>query len=148
MRPGDLVMDRFELERLAGAGGMGEVFRARDRLSGGAVAVKVLYASAPRDLERFQREAQLLAEIVHPRIVKYVAHGIAGSNRPYLAMEWLDGVDLGEHLASKGLSVLASIGLARRVAEALSALHDRGVVHRDVKPSNLFLPDGDLERVK
>ena len=64
-----LIGDRFELEALVGSGGMGEVFRARDRLTGGSVAVKVLHASS-RDTERFRREAQILAEVSHPRIVK------------------------------------------------------------------------------
>src|SRR5262245_2309416 len=99
-----VIADRFEIERLVGSGGMGEVFRARDRLSGGAVAVKILHASS-RDTERFQREAQILAEISHPRIVKYVAHGIADASRPYIAMEWLEGVDLSERLNTSGLSL-------------------------------------------
>jgi serine/threonine protein kinase len=62
-----VVADRFEIDKLVGSGGMGEVFRARDRLTGGLVAVKVLHASS-RDTERFRREAQLLAEVSHPRI--------------------------------------------------------------------------------
>jgi tetratricopeptide (TPR) repeat protein len=142
-----VIADRFELERLVGAGGMGEVFRAKDRVTGGTVAVKVLYASMSRDLERFQREAQILAEVSHPRIVKYVAHGVAMS-RPYLAMEWLDGEDLAERLAKKGLSQRESIQLTKRVAEALSVLHERGVVHRDIKPSNIFLVGGDTDNIK
>ncbi len=143
-----LVDSRFEIERLVGSGGMGEVFRARDRVSGGLVAVKVLYASMNRDADRFWREAQLLAEIGHPRIVKYVAHGMAQNNRPYIAMEWLEGEDLGERLTRQGLSLHETIALVGGTAEALAVLHDRGVVHRDVKPSNLFLVGGKAEQVK
>jgi len=142
-----VIADRFELERLVGSGGMGEVFRARDRLTGGAVAVKVLHASS-RDAERFRREGQILAEISHPRIVKYVAHGIADAARPFIAMEWLEGQDLAERLVRSGLGLHDTLILARRVSEALTVLHDRGIVHRDIKPSNIFLPNDDLDQVK
>ncbi len=87
---------------------MGEVYRARDRLTGGSVAVKLLHASS-RDAERFKREAQLLAEVSHPRIVKYVSHGIAEGSRPYIAMEWLEGEDLGERLSRSGLTLLETL---------------------------------------
>ncbi|MBS2016994.1 MAG: protein kinase [Deltaproteobacteria bacterium] len=142
-----VIGDRFEIERLVGSGGMGEVFRAKDRLTGGAVAIKVLHASS-RDEERFRREGQILAEISHPRIVKYVAHGLADAKRPFIAMEWLDGEDLGERLARSGLTLHETLTLARRVAEGLAVLHDRGVVHRDIKPSNIFLPNRSLDQVK
>jgi tetratricopeptide (TPR) repeat protein len=143
-----VIADRFELEQLVGSGGMGEVFRARDRLTGGAVAVKVLHASS-RDTERFRREAQILAEVSHPRIVKYVAHGIADASRPYIAMEWLDGEDLGERLSRSGLTLHETLALAVRTSEGLAVLHERGIVHRDIKPSNLFLPRvGTFDQLK
>jgi tetratricopeptide (TPR) repeat protein len=142
-----VIADRFEIEQLVGSGGMGEVFRARDRLTGGAVAVKVLHASS-RDTERFRREAQLLAEVSHPRIVKYVAHGIAEGSRPYIAMEWLEGEDLGERLSRSGLTLHETLAVARRTCEGLAVLHERGIVHRDIKPSNLFLPHGDFDQLK
>ncbi len=150
MSVGLVVSDRFEIQRLIGTGGMGEVYKARDRLTGGPVAVKILHHTFPlqRDIERFQREAQLLAELSHPRVVRYVAHGITPTNRPYLAMEWLDGEDLAERLARGALDVPETVALGRRVAEALGALHERGIVHRDIKPSNIFLPDGDIQQVK
>ena len=142
-----VIGDRFEIERLVGSGGMGEVFRAKDRLTGGAVAIKVLHASS-RDEERFRREGQILAEISHPRIVKYVAHGLADAKRPFIAMEWLDGEDLGERLSRSGLTLHETLTLSRRVAEGLAVLHERGIVHRDIKPSNIFLPHHDLDQVK
>ena len=142
-----VIADRFEVEQLVGSGGMGEVFRARDRLTGGSVAVKVLHASS-RDTERFKREAQLLAEVSHPRIVKYVAHGIAEASRPYIAMEWLEGEDLGQRLARSGLTLLETLTVARRVAEGLAVLHERGIVHRDIKPSNVFLPSSKFDALK
>jgi tetratricopeptide (TPR) repeat protein len=143
-----LIADRFVLERLVGSGGMGEVFRAKDRLTGGPVAVKVLYGSMVRDADRFKREAQILAEITHPRIVRYVAHGIIEGKRPWLAMEWLEGEDLAQRLERGGLGLHDTLTLARRTAEALAALHDKGIVHRDIKPSNLFLPKGLVDQVK
>jgi eukaryotic-like serine/threonine-protein kinase len=142
-----VIADRFEVEQLVGSGGMGEVFRARDRLTGGAVAVKVLHASS-RDTERFKREAQLLAEVSHPRIVKYVAHGIADASRPYIAMEWLEGEDLGERLSRSGLTLHETLTVGRRVAEGLAVLHERGIVHRDIKPSNIFLPASKFDSLK
>jgi tetratricopeptide (TPR) repeat protein len=142
-----LIADRFELEALVGSGGMGEVFRARDRLTGGSVAVKVLHASS-RDTERFRREAQILAEVSHPRIVKYVAHGISEGNRPYIAMEWLEGEDLGERLSRSGLTLHETLALARRASEGLAVLHERGIIHRDMKPSNLFIPSGKIDHLK
>ncbi len=143
-----VIADRFEIEHLVGTGGMGEVFRAKDRLTGGPVAIKLLHPGMTRDQERFRREAQLLAELSHPRVVRYVAHGIAASGRPYLAMEWLDGLDLSDRLMHEGFTLDEAVTLARRAAEALGALHERGIVHRDIKPSNLFLVGQDLNSLK
>jgi serine/threonine protein kinase len=143
-----IIADRFVLDRLVGSGGMGEVFRALDRLTGSPVAVKVLHASRSREGDRFKREAQILAEITHPRIVKYVAHGLIEGTRPYLVMEWLDGEDLAERLEGAGLTLHEVLMLARRAAEGLRALHDRGIVHRDIKPSNLFMPGRSPDQLK
>ena len=148
VRPGDVVADRFELERKAGAGGMGTVFAARDRLTGARVALKVLHALDATDLERFAREAELLASLQHPGIVAYVAHGATPAGVPWLAMEWLDGEDLAARLARGTLSVGDAVACLASAAAALSAAHRRGVVHRDVKAANLFLVDGDVTRVK
>jgi len=94
MSPGDVLLDRFELEQLAGSGGMGLVWRARDRLEGTGVAIKVLQTPNASDEARLLREARLLAELSHPGIVRYVAHGVTPSGQLVLAMEWLEGEDL------------------------------------------------------
>ncbi len=142
------ISERFEVERLVGSGGMGDVYRAIDRLTGGPVAIKLLHPGQARDADRFRREAQLLSELSHPRVVRYVAHGVTQTGRPYLAMEWLEGLDLADRLAQAGLTLAEAVALVRRAAEALGALHERGIVHRDIKPSNLFLLGGDVLDVK
>ncbi|MBX3229403.1 MAG: protein kinase [Labilithrix sp.] len=136
---------RFVIESLAGTGGMGAVYRARDRVTGGLVALKVI-AEQGSD-RRFEQEARVLAQLDHPAVVGYVAHGSV-RERAYIAMEWLDGEDLRARLAREPLSLADTLLVARRVAEALAAAHARGIVHRDVKPANLFLVDGAPSRLK
>jgi hypothetical protein len=127
---------------------MGEVFRARDRVTGEAVAVKVVLGERVAPHARFAREAQVLSELQNPGIVRYVAHGLGASSEPFLAMEWLSGEDLSQRLSRGALSVSETVKLGTRVAEALAWAHARGVVHRDLKPSNLFLVEGAIDRVK
>jgi tetratricopeptide (TPR) repeat protein len=146
---GEVVADRFEIERAVGAGGMGEVFRARDRATGATVALKLQSAAGDRaDDARFEREVAALRTIEHPAVVRYVAHGILPSGRRWLAMEWLDGEDLAARLRRGPLGAADAVALGRRVAEALAAAHAQGIVHRDLKPANLFLPEGDAARAK
>jgi len=145
MQSGDIIANRFELERLAGTGAMGEVWRARDISAGLAVAVKLL--AKEDDAGRFLREAVSLSSIDHPGIVRYIAHGELAEHL-FLVMEWLEGEDLSRALTGGPLGIDATIVLTRRVAEALAAAHARGIVHRDIKPSNLFLPAGSTEQVK
>ncbi len=146
MAPGTVLGGRFELERLAGQGGMGTVYRARDVASRQPVAVKVLLRSA--DAARFAREAHLLEDVRHPAVVRYVAQGTTGEGAPYLVTEWLDGEELVTRLERGRLTVEETVTLARRVVGALVELHARGVLHRDLKPSNLMLSDGRVEEVK
>ncbi len=125
---------------------MGEVFRALDTATGHLVALKVLRDDSDRD--RFEREARALTELDHPAIVRPVAYGSTPAGEPYLAMEWLEGEDLAALLRRRRLSIDEVLGLARRVAGALSQAHTRGMIHRDIKPANLFLEHGDVGQAK
>ncbi len=147
LAPGELFAERFEIRRHAGAGGMSLVYAAHDRQSGQAVALKVLHGDRA-SAARFVREVWVLSELHHPAIVRYVAHGTTALGQAWLAMEWLDGEDLAERLARAPLTAAEAVILAERVAGALAIAHARGIVHRDVKPSNLFLPEGRIDHVK
>src|SRR5262249_15370773 len=133
----------------AASGGMGAVYRATDLQTKSDVAIKLIAGgdTSPH-AARFAREAELLAEVQHPAIVRHVAHGRTSNGQLYLAIEWLDGEDLAVRLARVGLPPRESVDLVRRVADGLACAHARGIVHRDIKPSNLFLVDGDVTRVK
>jgi hypothetical protein len=131
--------DRFELKSQAGVGGMGTVYQALDRRTGGLVGVKILNVKSLTDVGRFDQEAALLRELLHPGIVRYIDHGLTSHGDPYIAMEWLDGETLEQRLARGRLAPAGVAHLAAQVLEALAVAHERGVVHRDIKPSNLFL---------
>ncbi|HEX2569521.1 MAG TPA: protein kinase [Polyangia bacterium] len=148
MSPGALVADRFEIEALAGSGGMGMVFRAHDRQTGRPVALKMLVAE-PRehDTERLLREAQTLSELRHPGIAAYVSHGRTVEGQIFLAMEWLEGEDLSRRLRRQRLGLGEVLTLLKVVASTLATVHRQGIVHRDIKPGNLFLRDAEVERV-
>ncbi|AUX29200.1 MULTISPECIES: serine/threonine-protein kinase [Sorangium] len=148
MRPGVTVADRFRIDGLAGSGGMGSVYRATDLTDDSPVALKILHRGDEHQERRLEREAQLLAGLRHPGIVRYVAHGVTADQQRYLALEWLEGEDLAARVARARLSVDGAVTLLQRLAGALGAAHERGVVHRDVTPGNIFLPGGALEGAK
>lgn len=126
---------------------MGQVWRALDLLTGVPVAVKILPfgdRASPQALERFRREADALARLSHPNVVRYVAHGTTAAGGRFLAMDWLEGHDLAQELTKGGLTVRETVELGIAAARALGAANAVGLVHRDVKPSNLFLRAGKI----
>ena len=146
-RSREVIDERFTIEQLAGFGGMGQIYRARDRRSGALVALKVMHDAERLELERFAREAQVLATLSHPGIVRYIDSGLTAEGEPYLVMEWLSGETLSSRLQRTQLTIAEVLALGRRVASALGAIHRGGVVHRDLKPSNLFLRDDLIDKV-
>ncbi len=125
----------YEVVSSIGAGGMGEVYRARDTALNREVAIKIipdLFAGDPERLARFSREAQTLAALNHPNIAH--VYGLEGSA---LVMEFVDGEDLAQRLTRGPLPLEDALPIATQIAEALEAAHDRGIVHRDLKPANI-----------
>jgi eukaryotic-like serine/threonine-protein kinase len=138
----------FEILGLLGAGGMGEVYHARDTRLGRDVAIKVLpaaVASDPERLARFDREARLLATLNHPHIA--TIHGVESSEGVRaLVLELVDGPTLAERIARGPLPVAEAVRLAGQIAEALDAAHVKGVIHRDLKPANIKVtPEGQVK---
>lgn len=148
VRAGEVLGGRYELSRLAGSGGMADVFESIDRSTGGRVAVKVMSELRPTAAARFEREARLLASFRHADIVSHVAHGTMPTGQRYLVMEWLEGEDLAHLVARRRLTVTETLVMGARLGRALGVMHARGVVHRDVKPGNVFLVDGRVENPK
>lgn len=139
-----VIGGRYALERRVAEGGMGSVYAAKDEQTGQQVAVK-LVPRTPTSADRFARECHALAGLNHPRVVPYRAHGEVGEGFHYLVMEWLQGEDLAKRLTRGTLSVDEAVRVIRHTGEALAHVHHVGMVHRDVKPANLFLVGADVD---
>ena len=138
----------YEIVAPLGAGGMGEVWRARDSRLGREVAVKVLppeFAADPERLKRFEREARATAALSHPNIL--AVHDVGTHEGvPYLVEELLEGESLRERLDRGGLTLSEAMRIAGEIAKGLAAAHEKGIVHRDLKPGNVFLTrDGTVK---
>ncbi len=126
---------------------MGVVFQAKDQRDGQLIALKVLSLEGTANTSRFVREAEVLSQLSHRAIVRYVAHGEVPS--PWLAMEWLDGEDLSQRLGPGAeLAIDDVIALGVQIADAVGFAHTRGFVHRDLKPCNVFLESRSAAAVK
>jgi len=141
---GDLVGGRYCLEAVIGSGGMGDVWRARDRVLDRPVAIKLVYVGDPRkraEISRdFLREARISAAIAHRNVVQIMDFGTHDDDVPYMVMELLEGETLAHVLGrADPVSFEWILAVITQALEGLSAAHDAGVIHRDLKPENIFL---------
>src|SRR3990172_4677786 len=147
------MLAHYRVTAAIGAGGMGEVYRAKDTKLDREVAIKVLPADLSQDperLARFEREAKLLASLNHPNIAHVYGFESAtlddGAAVHFLAMELVPGEDLAERLKRGAIPVDEAIVIAKQIAEALEEAHEHGIVHRDLKPANVKVtPDGKVK---
>lgn len=141
---GSALGESYEVVRLIGEGGMGRVYEARHRrLAGKRYAVKILHQELSRQAEvmaRFQREAEASSALAHPNVVSVFDIGSTDEGRPYIVCELLEGQELGAYLDRVGkLDPPSAVHVVRQVCDALAAAHAHGIVHRDVKPENVFV---------
>ncbi len=140
------LAQRYEVLEKVGIGGMATVYKARDKKTGRLVALKVpqeRFVGDPRFVRRFHREAEVLAKMDHPNIVKVYDHGqVEGVH--FIAMEFLEGEGLDKLIEEKRLNLRQAAAILARVADALSHIHAQGIVHRDIKPGNIMVLKGAL----
>jgi serine/threonine protein kinase len=145
---GEVLLGKYRLDRLIGKGGMGKVFRAEDLQNGGTVAVKILNAAAHDDesRKRFAREAKIMGGLDHPNLIRLFGHG-EERGFPFLVMRFLEGKNLLDTLdtTTGRMGVAETLDVIGQLAAALDHLHGQGIVHRDLKLSNIFQgPDGKV----
>ncbi|MGC1105010.1 MAG: serine/threonine-protein kinase [Candidatus Acidiferrales bacterium] len=139
----------YEINAPIGAGGMGEVYRARDTRLGRDVALKVLPEAFARDAERlarFRREAQVLASLNHPNIAAIYGFEDSGATHA-LVMELVEGPTLAERIKQGAIPIEEALPIAKQICEALEYAHDRGIVHRDLKPANIKISSNETVKV-
>jgi serine/threonine-protein kinase len=140
---GTVLGDTYRISRLIGIGGMGAIYEATHVSAGKRVAIKMMsreLAAHPEALARFHREVKVTTALAHPHIVDVFDFGSAQTGEPYLVMEYLEGEDLEQSLERDGrVPLRAAAEIINQVASALAVAHQEGVVHRDLKPGNVFL---------
>jgi serine/threonine-protein kinase len=143
LKPGDVLADRYRIERILGEGGMGVVLAAEHLVLGERVAIKLLLPDAAKvegTVARFQREARAAARIQSEHVARVMDVGLAADSTPYLVMEYVEGRDLSDELEARGpLPVEEAVNYVLQGAIGVAEAHALGIVHRDLKPSNLFL---------
>jgi DNA-binding NarL/FixJ family response regulator len=144
-----IFADKYSIEKLLGSGGMGAVFKAKHMYMDRYVALKILhpdFAANRLAMRNFQGEAKAVANLNHKNIVGIYDFGLSAESEPYLVMEYIEGSDLGEILAQdKPLPVNRAIAICLQVCAGLAEAHTRGIVHCDLKPSNILISGSELE---
>jgi WD40 repeat protein/predicted Ser/Thr protein kinase len=140
---------RYRILRLYGEGGMGTVYEAEQDNPRRTVALKVIRPGlvSPEHVKRFGHEAQILARLQHPGIAQVYEAGIGADGRPFFAMEFIRGMPLDEYAISRDLDAAARLELLARVCDAVQHAHDRGVIHRDLKPGNILVDESGQPKV-
>ncbi|MBY0551564.1 MAG: tetratricopeptide repeat protein [Candidatus Obscuribacterales bacterium] len=142
-QPGDIFADRYEIVSLIGDGGWGKVYKAQHRLMKRAVAIKVLLPhliKSQQALKRFQQEARAASSLNHPNVMTVFDFGMTDDGLPYLVMDFLEGTSLSATLQELHyLPIERSLRIFVQVCEGLAHAHEKGVIHRDIKPNNLML---------
>ncbi|MDF1664389.1 MAG: protein kinase [Planctomycetota bacterium] len=135
-----LFLDRYEIIAELGRGGMGVVWKAQDHKLNRIVAIKVMHTvQSMAQLRRFQREAEAVAQLRHPGIIQIFDVGTSPDGKPYIVMDFVDGDSLKEMVDEDLVSPEKALILIKQVADALTHIHDRGILHRDIKPHNIVV---------
>lgn len=145
--PGTIFKGHYEFVDIVGEGGMSVVYKARDKILGRTVAIKLMHAhvaSSSKQILRFQQEAKAASLLSHPNIISVHEFGTLEDGQPFLIMDYAEGRSLAEIVASRGrLPIVRALGIFVQVCDGLSHAHRKNVIHRDLKPSNIMLCRGD-----
>lgn len=152
LKPGDVLQDTYRIDALLGEGGMGATFRGTNLATGDTVAIKVMtaeFARVPKAVDLFKREARLLRTVQSDAVIRYETTLQDKQGRIFLIMEFISGNPLSHYLARGArLPAVDLVRLGLRLAEGLDAIHKLGIVHRDIAPDNIMIPDDDVMRAK
>jgi tetratricopeptide (TPR) repeat protein len=144
LSPGNVIADRYEILKLLGEGGMGAVYKARDRELDRLIALKVIrpeLAGHPRVLQRFKQELLLARQVTHKNVIRIFDLGV-WENLKFITMEFVEGRDLSALLEERKCTVPEAIDIIRQTCRALEAAHGESVIHRDLKPQNIMIGEG------
>ena len=152
LKPGDVLQDTYRIDSLLGEGGMGATFRGTNLATGDTVAIKVMtaeFARVPKAVDLFKREARLLRTVQNEAVIRYETTLQDKQGRIFLIMEFISGNPLSHYLARGArLPAVDLVRLGLRLAEGLDAIHKLGIVHRDIAPDNIMIPDDDVMKAK